>query len=214
MNRKNIQKERMRKYFTDAAKQIIETEGITGVTARKVGDISGYSYATLYNYFKDLKELLAYCAYDYLNDCYSYMMKLCSDGSNYRKQILDCAKAYFDYFADRTCLFHLIFIEDLGNYPVEISKDNNAPAIGSVLLKQLENCAGIGCIKQEYISIIHRMIISSIHGKLLFYIYGRHSAVRDEIIKSLEEEIRLIIGETKESDDEVINKNSTYFISI
>ena len=50
-----IQEERIRKYFIDAAKELIRGEGLSVVTARNVAERAGYSYATLYNYFKDIR---------------------------------------------------------------------------------------------------------------------------------------------------------------
>ena len=53
MDKKEIQRQRMMKYFIEAGKQIILEEGVKNVTVRKVADLAGYSYATLYNYFED-----------------------------------------------------------------------------------------------------------------------------------------------------------------
>ena len=50
-DKKTIQKRRMMGYFIEAASQIIEEEGMEGVTIRKVADIAGYNSATMYNYF-------------------------------------------------------------------------------------------------------------------------------------------------------------------
>ncbi|MDP4092633.1 MAG: TetR/AcrR family transcriptional regulator, partial [Bacillota bacterium] len=55
---KELQKSRMKKYFIDAAKEILVNEGVSNVSVRKVGEVTGYSYATIYNYFKNLDHLL------------------------------------------------------------------------------------------------------------------------------------------------------------
>ncbi|HWO77724.1 MAG TPA: TetR/AcrR family transcriptional regulator, partial [Bacillus sp. (in: firmicutes)] len=46
MKRKEIQMNRMWKYFVDATAQIIEEEGVENVTARKIADIAGYTSST------------------------------------------------------------------------------------------------------------------------------------------------------------------------
>ena len=51
IDNKTIRKKRMRRYFVEAAKKIIQEEGIDGVTLRKVAKGAGYNGATLYNYF-------------------------------------------------------------------------------------------------------------------------------------------------------------------
>ena len=55
-------------YFIDAAKQILEEEGIEAVTARKVADIAGYNSATIYNYFENLDHLMFFASMKYLKD--------------------------------------------------------------------------------------------------------------------------------------------------
>ena len=61
MNNRQIQEERIKGYFLDAAKHLLRTKGLQGVSVRSVASLAGYSYATLYNYFKDIKELLFRC---------------------------------------------------------------------------------------------------------------------------------------------------------
>jgi AcrR family transcriptional regulator len=57
-DKKALQKRRMMSYFIEAATQIIDEEGLDGLTIRKVADIAGYNSATLYNYFENLDHLV------------------------------------------------------------------------------------------------------------------------------------------------------------
>ena len=45
----DLQKTRNKQYFIDAAKSVVITDGVTNVTVRKVAEIAGFSYATIYN---------------------------------------------------------------------------------------------------------------------------------------------------------------------
>ena len=58
MEKKEIQEQRMRQYFIDAAKEIIKGEGLKCISTRNVSDRAGYSYATMYNYFKNINDLI------------------------------------------------------------------------------------------------------------------------------------------------------------
>ena len=80
MDNKLIKKNRMLRYFIDAASEIIENEGVEAITVRKVADLAGYNSATLYNYFENLDHLISMAslkfmrAYtddlpNYLKDC-------------------------------------------------------------------------------------------------------------------------------------------------
>ncbi len=48
----------MLKYFIDTTANIIEENGIDGVTIRKIAELSGYNSATIYNYFENLDHLI------------------------------------------------------------------------------------------------------------------------------------------------------------
>lgn len=65
-NKKNIQRQRMMRYFIEATFEIIEKEGFDMVTIRKVSDLAGYNSATLYNYFSSLDHLIAFSSLRYL----------------------------------------------------------------------------------------------------------------------------------------------------
>lgn len=65
MNNKEIQEQRIRGYFIDATREMLKGEGIRSINVRAVADRAGYSYATLYNYFKDIKELVFICVKDF-----------------------------------------------------------------------------------------------------------------------------------------------------
>lgn len=51
--------------FVNAASEIMEKEGMEGLTLRKVAQKAGYNSATLYNYFKDLDHLIMYASMKY-----------------------------------------------------------------------------------------------------------------------------------------------------
>lgn len=66
MSNKELKQKRMLIYFIEAAQDIMNKEGISNITLRKVADAAGYNSATLYNYFKDLDELILFASLKYL----------------------------------------------------------------------------------------------------------------------------------------------------
>ena len=54
MKNKIIQEQRIKGYVIQAAKEILKGEGLKSISVRNIADQAGYSYATLYNYFKDI----------------------------------------------------------------------------------------------------------------------------------------------------------------
>ena len=57
---KAIKRKRVMRYFIDAAAEIATAGGVHNITIRSVADKAGYNSATLYNYFEDLNELMAF----------------------------------------------------------------------------------------------------------------------------------------------------------
>ncbi len=67
-DKKSIQKKRMMSYFISATNEIIDQEGLNGITARKVADRAGYNCATLYNYFHNLNHLIVFSSIRHLKE--------------------------------------------------------------------------------------------------------------------------------------------------
>ena len=194
MAKMSTKRKRTLQHFIDAAKEIIEKEGVKQVTARKVGKLSGYSYATIYNYFNDLKELLAYCALDYLNACSNDLMNIDTEGLDIVSIIQKYNTTYFKYFAKKPQIFQLVFLEDLDHYPTQLISETTEPAAGYLLLDHLNKFAAKGFIEKEDVSTIHQLNIASVHGKLLFFSNNRDLTTLSEVIEILNKEVEFIIG--------------------
>lgn len=57
---KEIKTRRMMTYFMDAAEELSRKDGFDRLTLRTIADAAGYNSATMYNYFHNLEELLAF----------------------------------------------------------------------------------------------------------------------------------------------------------
>lgn len=194
MDKKDIRRQRIMTYFIDAAKEIIRTEGIKEISARKIGEKAGYSYATIYNYFDDLNSLLAHCIFDFFEDCYKYVISFKDDSKNKVEQFIAYATAYFKYFYDNPDLFYLIFIENLGNVPSKFIKNNKVPSISLLLKSSLMECAEERYVSQDSIYLIGELISASLQGYLMFHATGRNDKAFDDMVSLIESEIRFLIG--------------------
>lgn len=195
MDKKNIQKQRMMRYFIEAAKEIIKKDGLKEISVRKVGEKAGYSYATIYNYFKDLNSLLNYCVFDFLEDCYKYMVSFKNDDVNPREQIIIYTLAYVKYFTENPDLFQLIFLEELGRPPEILLNNNERPSIGLLLKESLSECVKEGFIAEEDTHFLQGLIGSYLRGKLLFFLKRGHEQKLKDILQNVRNEIGFLIKE-------------------
>ena len=192
MENKEIQRKRMMTYFMDAAKEIIKEEGVKGLTARKVGEKAGYSYATIYNYFSDLNTLLTYCVFDFLEDCHKYLLSFKNDSLDSKEQLITYSLEYFKYFTENPDMFQLIFIEELGKPPEELLK-NSVPSVSLLLKENIARCAKEGHLPERNIQLIQDLIGSSIHGKLLYFLKRRNTEELNDVMASIKNEIEFLI---------------------
>ncbi len=114
---KIIQEERMRGYFIQATKKILKGEGLKSVNVRNIAKDAGYSYATLYNYFKDVKELVFECAKEFQLECEEAIKHDTQKSEPGISKIKDITHSYIKYFVQYPGIFELFFLErvnDLG----------------------------------------------------------------------------------------------------
>jgi len=108
---KTIQEERIRGYFITAAKDLIRAEGLAVVTARNVAERAGYSYATLYNYFHDIRDLIFCCIEDFMDECREFVQNetLHAKTKTYVEKLLLLSKAFAKFFIQYPGIFVLLY---------------------------------------------------------------------------------------------------------
>lgn len=114
-DKKEIQEQRIRKYFMDAAKETLKGEGLRAVNVRAIAERAGYSYATLYNYFKDLNELIFLCVQDFTTECETFVNEETIQLPAGKERLKARVQAYVDYFIQYPGIFELIFLESMRN---------------------------------------------------------------------------------------------------
>ena len=63
-----IKRQRVMRYFVDAAREIANEDGLEAINIRSVANRAGYNSASLYNYFENLDELIAFTCLDMMSE--------------------------------------------------------------------------------------------------------------------------------------------------
>jgi len=121
MENKEIQKRRMMGYFLEATKSIIETEGISAVTIRKVASIAGYNSATVYNYFENLNHLIFFASLKYLKDYAEALPKYTEKSKDSFENYINVWKCFSYYSYLRPEIYMLIFFSGFSHATVNSS---------------------------------------------------------------------------------------------
>lgn len=177
-DKKTIQKRRMMGYFIEAASQIIEEEGIDGVTIRKVADIAGYNSATMYNYFENLDHLIFFAQLKHLKVYVAHL----NDYIKNAKNALETYYLIWEFFCyhsfQEPLVYHTLFFKQF-NQPLydmmkeyyalfpeelaEISEDVEPMVMNQDLYKRnmslLINCEKEGFFKKEDLEEMNEMAL-------------------------------------------------------
>ena len=165
MNNKEIQRKRMMSYFIDATNELIDENGISEITLRKVAKKAGYNSATLYNYFENLDHLIFYAAMGSIKDYSSALNLYLVDAKNGMDIFLKVWECFCDYSFDKPEIYNAIFFSNLNNdmehyiteyykmFPLDLTTIN--PQVSTMLLKRDINKRGettvVACVDEGYI---------------------------------------------------------------
>lgn len=194
MSNRDIQRQRMKGYFIAAAKEIIEEKGLEEVTVRSVARIAGYSYATIYNYFNDLNELLWYVFLEYVDEVSEYLDSIYlkiknNDGKTILKKLYN---VYVKYFLEKPTVYRFIFFSQLGEPPEEILNKIN-PSFTDMQRKILFQCVKEGIISEDNVEVIGDILSNLIHGLLSLLFANKKQLTRNELLDKINQEIDFLI---------------------
>ncbi|SHH37526.1 TetR/AcrR family transcriptional regulator [Tepidibacter thalassicus] len=185
MEGKKLKRNRMLTCFIDAATEIIEKEGINGVTIRKVASISGYNSATIYNYFENLNHLIFLASMKFIRPYTENLSNYIKDSKNALDKTLSVWECFCHYSFKNPEIYYFIFFTKLNNsinnyikeyyeiYPQELISSNQN--ITTMLLKHniydrslilLEECVKEGFINKKDIFEINEMFMFIYKGML------------------------------------------------
>lgn len=187
----------------DAVKEIIATEGVDSVTVRKVADIAGYSYATIYNYFSDINELLWYVTADYLDGIIEMFSSIEQKDKTGLALFKEAYKTYVLFYLDNPAVYRFLFFMDLGPPPDKVREKLQNPALAKMQTTALEICVSEGRIKKEEIPVIGELLTGFTHGLLLFYFADRMQLDRESLLAKLEMTIEFFLGKPQAEGENV-----------
>lgn len=190
---KDVQKERMKKYFIDSAKELLINEGVPNVSVRKVGEAAGYSYATIYNYFNNLDHLLWHVGMDFIQD----IIKIYEDCATKEQYTLEDVnlflRKYIDYYLSKPNVFKFFFFYQTKASYNTLNEEITRPSLEKIQISILENLAEQNIIKHEKVEIISSLIMNAVHGILLMYFSKKRKITEHEIHNKTEEMIQFLL---------------------
>ncbi|MBV8252054.1 MAG: TetR/AcrR family transcriptional regulator [Chitinophaga sp.] len=183
-SKKEIQEQRVRGYFIAATKEILKSEGLKSVSVRNIADRAGYSFASLYNYFKDAKELVFLCVKDFREECIAYAQEKAASKPAGAKHLKAVTLAYLEYFIQYPGIHDLFFNEKLS----DIGHTGDTTSLVVSLLETLSESDWQHIAKHEKLSgkeVGHRQsaLLLGTTGILSLYLNRRYPATYEAFLK-------------------------------
>jgi AcrR family transcriptional regulator len=186
---KNIKKEFVKSKFVDAAKSIILRDGVLNVTVRRIAEITGYSYATIYHYFQDLNALLLETKLSMINDMMVSGGTQTVKNEDSLEHVKQLARVTAGFFIDNPNIFEFFY-----QYKMD---ESNVTAMRSLELEKVyyENFIPfVECraISEADIPAISRAITYTVFGSVTIYL-SNNGLTREEVFIDIDNTIDLLL---------------------
>lgn len=188
-DKRKLKAERVKQFFAETAKEMIIKEGVSSISVRKVADLAAYSYATMYNYFKNLDELLWYTRNIMIGDIVEHIKEHNRTEIRDVESIKKLFKTYVDYFIEYPNVFEFFFFHHLEKSEKKVTNIAQEMNFDEMLKATFEHFALSGKLNIKELEIIIKTIVFSVHGMLMIYISNKDDMIKGDIYKSLDDMI-------------------------
>lgn len=192
-----LQADRMKGYFVQAASELIKGEGFHSVSTRSVAERAGYSYATLYNYFKNMNDLIFECVKGFQKECELQVRSSTAETAHGREKIKAISLAYMDYFIEYPGVFELFFLERMGHIG---DRKTTAQTIYSFLdllcAEDWDHCVRNEIYNDEQVEQLRPLLRNCTMGLLLFFENRHQPSDYNDFVSLVGEQIDQILGRT------------------
>lgn len=179
---KNIKKEYVKSKFVEAAKTIIFKEGVSSVTARRIAEMTGYSYASLYNYFTGLEDLLLETKLSMIRDMTQTNREDAHITGDPLQRMKENMRKPVQFFIGNPNIFRFFYMYEMDSH--------NAEALKSLELEKAyyEDFVPFverGIVKEADIPALSRTMLYSVFGIITLYL-SNNGLTREDIDKDMD----------------------------
>ena len=184
----------MKGYFIQAAKEIIKSEGIKAISVRNIADRAGYSYTTLYNYFRDINDLVFECVNDFQTECLEFVQERTNSNTTGYEAIKSKAVAYVQYFLEYPGIFELFYLTSSGDLGYkQKTLDMIANSFSLICEPEWNYLLKNNTTLEPVIKNVRKQIEYTILGALLLYLNRQTPAQYNAFMQHIEEQIAYVL---------------------
>ncbi|MDP4225515.1 MAG: TetR/AcrR family transcriptional regulator [Bacteroidota bacterium] len=210
MKNKEIQEKRMKEYFIQATKDILKGEGLKCISVRNIADQAGYSYATLYNYFKDVNDLIFLCVNDFQEECKLFVTKQTKKTPKGIDKVKATVLAYIGYFVEYPGIFDLFYLARVGDFGNKQTTINViSTSLDDVCDTEWDYCISHHLMPEEKVGNIKNQLKYTVIGLLLLYLNRRTPDSYSDFLNQANTQIDYLLGlNNNKTISKIKNENS------
>jgi len=185
-DKRQMKEERVRSVFIDTAKEMILEEGAGAVAVRRIADRAAYSFATLYNHFENLNELLWHARNALMEDVGAYVHEHYPADVTGAAGIRELFRTYIEYFLLYPNAFKFFFFYDLEEPDADFVSRARELDFDRAFGEAFREFAVSGAYTPQELEAIGKTILFAVHGLLMIYISGKDEMSREDLYKTLD----------------------------
>ncbi len=183
-NKQILKKERVKTYFYEATKDMIIIDGVESVSVRKVADKAGYSYATLYNYFEDINELLWEVKLIMISELVELKQTI-EENKSIKEGLKSLFGTYIRYFLEFPNIYKFFYFYKV-TQPIKNSDNHKIePDYEAMMRAVLNGFVLDGTLKDKDLEVVGKTLIYSLHGILTLYFSGNGGITEESVYNEL-----------------------------
>lgn len=192
-DKKNLKRQRIKTYFLEAAKEIIIKEGYEKVSVRKVADMAGYSYATIYNYFRDLNELLWEVKEAMIEDIFEALRKEAGLKTYDIGGMKAGFRAYIEYYFKNPNIFKFFYFYPHTRPREKAPAEKGEPDFAAMWRKTFKELILEGKLRMEELEIAAKTIIYAMHGLIMLCLSNNGDLTEENVYKEMDRLVDYIL---------------------
>ena len=181
VDNKNLKKQRIKMYFLEAAKEIILSEGYENISVRKVADMAGYSYPTMYKYFEDLNELLWDVKEIMVTDLVALMLSKMPQELYDLNTIKKLFRLYIAYYFENPNVFKFFYFHQLSKPSKKSDRLEAEIKIEDMWKETFRGFVLEGKLHETEIEVVAKLFIYGMHGMLTLCL-SNNGELTEEIV--------------------------------
>lgn len=168
--RRQLEKEIIRKKIIDAASEILAKEGYENLSIRKIANKIEYSPGIIYHYFKDKSEIMTYVVEEGYEEILRSIGQISIDEENPEISMIKTLRAYIELMLKRPQQFRAVLMNDIEGIQEKVNMLAEGISKERKSIQSLCNLLLLGAKKGRFrtmdVELTAQIIWTSTHGLL------------------------------------------------